>query len=82
MSIKEDLGRLIDGLPESELYAAWRYLNYLKHTADPLLKKLLEAPEDDEELTPKGVAAIEEGWEALRRGDIVSDEELSRELGL
>jgi hypothetical protein len=35
MTIKEDLYRLVDELPESELHAAKRYLEYLRNMGDP-----------------------------------------------
>ena len=80
--LREELQRLVDELPDRELLPAQRYLQYLKHSADPFLRKLLDAPEDDEELTPEEEAAIEEGMEDLRAGRIVSLEEVERELGL
>jgi len=48
MSTRDSLHRLIDELPESELTAAERFLHYLRATADPILRVLLEAPPDDE----------------------------------
>jgi hypothetical protein len=48
MSARDSLHRLIDELPESELAAAERFLHYLRATADPVLRALLEAPPDDE----------------------------------
>jgi len=40
----------------------------------------MEAPVDDEPLTEEDIAAIEEGEEAIRKGDIVPHEEVRKEL--
>ncbi len=37
---------------------------------------------DDEPLTPEDWAAIQEGREAIRRGEFITLEELEKELGL
>ena len=80
---KEELHRLVDELPESELPAAQRFLRYLNEMArDPVLRALMEAPIDDEPLTEGEAARIRLGEEAADRGDVVSDEELRRELGI
>lgn len=78
--LRADLRRLVDQLPEGELHAARRFL--LRCVRDPLLRKLLEAPEDDEELTDECQAALDEAEEDFRAGRVVSHEELERELGL
>jgi hypothetical protein len=49
---------------------------------DPVLRALREAPIDDEPVTDEEQAAIEEGLDALELGDVISDEELRRRLGL
>ena len=51
MRTKKDLHRLVDELPKSEIAAAGRYLEYLRCLEDPLLRQLLEAPEDDKALS-------------------------------
>lgn len=43
---------------------------------------LRDAPLDDESLTPEGAAAMAEGYAAIARGDLVTAEELRRELQL
>ena len=80
MTTKESLRRLVNELPESELDAARRYLEYLRDTADPLMRKLLEAPKDDEPTTPEEDEAVEEAWREYLRGEFVSAEEAKREL--
>ena len=81
MATKTELHQLVDELPESEIAPAKRFLEYLRDThADPVLRSLLMAPEDDEPLTQDDVAAIEEGQAAYRWGDYLSAEAAKREL--
>jgi hypothetical protein len=80
MTIKEDLYRLVDELPESELHAAKRYLEYLRNMGDPMLQALMEAPYDDEPTTPEEDAGAREAWQEYLRGEAISAEEAKREL--
>ena len=82
MTTKETLHNLVDLLPESEWEAARRVLEERLSKHDPVLHAFLNAPEDDEPETEEEQAAVEEAYEALARGEVVSDEELRRELGL
>ena len=83
MTTKEHLHRPVEGLPESELEAAERYLSYLRLTgSSPLLRALIEAPDDDEPVRPEEVGAIEEALAESARGEVVADSELQREFGL
>jgi hypothetical protein len=82
MSTRDSFHRLIDELPESELTAAERFLNYLRATADPVLRALLEAPLDDEPETEDERRAVQEAREELGRGEVRRLEEVRRELGL
>jgi hypothetical protein len=61
MSARDRLHRLIDELPESELAAAERVLHYLRATADPVLRALLEAPLDGEPETDDEPQAVASG---------------------
>ena len=47
MKTKDELHTLVDQLPERELEAAGRYLEYLRDIHDPVLRAFLAAPEDD-----------------------------------
>ncbi len=80
--LRKELHRLIDELTNDDLYGAKRFLGYLRASRDPVLRSLLEAPYDDEPLTPEEAAALDEGWEALANGDVLSDEEVKRRLEL
>jgi hypothetical protein len=79
---KERLYRLIDRIPEGEVHTAERFLEYLASSDDPVMRALMNAPEDDEPLTDADREALEEGRRALAEGDVVSDEELRAELGI
>jgi hypothetical protein len=69
MSIKEDIYRLVDRLPEEELPEARHYLESLLMEHDPLLQVLKHAPIDDEPTTPEEDAGAAEAWEEYRRGE-------------
>lgn len=79
---KQEIKDLIDGLPDSELHAAKRYLQYLRDYNDPFLNALAKAPWDDEPLTEDDLKAIAESKEDIAAGRVVSQEELKKELGI
>jgi hypothetical protein len=85
MPTKQELHQLVDSLPLKEIAAAKRYLQFLlsqKDEGDPLLSALMDAPEDDEPLTPEELEAIEEGRRDIARGDTQPWDEVKKELGL
>ena len=71
MSTREALHRLIAGLPDHEVETAWRLLDSLCARVDPLLHAFMNAPEDDEPLTPDEVVAIEDGKSEIVRGEVI-----------
>ena len=75
---REALHRLIDELPDDE--AEW--LLEALQTADPVARSLALAPIDDEELSPQDEGALQEGRDAIARGETLTTEQLRRELGL
>lgn len=76
MIVKEELHRLVDALPEGEVAAARRYLEYLRDVgSDPVLRSFMAAPEDDEPLTKDDEAAIREAEEEVARGEAIPWEE-------
>ncbi|WP_062309851.1 hypothetical protein [Alicyclobacillus sendaiensis] len=80
---REELHRLIDQLPDSEVAPALRYLRYLRDLGeDPLLKKLMSASADDEPETEEEQAGAEQARKELQTGNVLTTEELERELGL
>lgn len=80
MSLKDELHRLVDELPSGELRSAKRYLEYLRNMGDPALRKLLEAPEDDEPSTREEDESADQAWQDYLRGNWVSSEQAKREL--
>ena len=74
--------RKVDRIPEDEVHTAERFLEYLANSDDPLLRALMNAPEDDEPLSDADREALEEGRRALEAGDVVSHEELRKAIGL
>ena len=84
MTVKERLHQLVDELPEGQAtQAAERALSHLTQMAeDPVVQALMNAPLDDEPETQDDLTAIAEGLADLEVGDVISDEELRREIGL
>lgn len=81
MTVKEELYRLIETLPDSELPIARRVLEHLHNRGtDPLLRTLLEAPDDDEAETAEESAAVMEAYADIASGRVVSHEEARKRL--
>ena len=57
----------------------WVLLAHLKQH-DPMLWRLMTAPEDDEEETEEERLAVEEGKEDVRAGRLISQEEVEERL--
>lgn len=79
---REQLLRLARRVPDEEIPAAVRYLEYLSDRADPYLRFLLSVPEVDHELSEECERGLEEAWDDIRAGRVHSSEEVRRELGL
>jgi hypothetical protein len=77
---REVLHHLVDRIPEEELAAAKRFLEYL--TVSPAYRAALSASEDDEPVTEADAAAMERAREDIRAGRIVSHNDILREFGL
>ena len=82
MTTRETLHKLVDLLPESEWEAARRALEERFSKHDPVLCAFLNAPEDDEPESEEERAEVEEAYKSIARGEMISDEELKRDLGL
>jgi hypothetical protein len=78
--VKERLHRLVEQIPEGEVHTAERFLEYL--AVDPVLRSLMNAPEDDEPVTPEEEEAVREALEDVAAGRMHSIEEVKQELGL
>lgn len=79
---KERLYQLIDQIPEREIHAAERYLEYLAEHGDPFVRKLMNAPIDDESVTEDEEAGVREAWADYKAGRVGTMEEVEEELGL
>ena len=79
---RERLYRLVDQIPEGEVHAAARYLEYLAEHGDPFIRKLMNAPIHDQPVTPEEEEAVREAWEAVKAGDVYTLEEVEKDLGL
>jgi hypothetical protein len=77
---REALHQLIDRIPETEIVAAQRFLEYLASGA--ALRVALAAPFDDEPVTEGDSEAIARARADLEAGRVVSHEEMLREFGV
>jgi len=79
---RKQLHRLVDDLPTRELWAATRFLEFLRadqHRHD-LPPELANAPLDDEPETPEEAAAVAEAWEDVAAGRVLSHAEVLRRV--
>jgi hypothetical protein len=77
---RDTLHELVDRIPEEELPAAKRFLEYL--AVNPVYRAALSAQPDDEPLTEGDAAAIIRVREEVRAGKVISHEEILREFGM
>lgn len=81
MTEKERLHSLVEDLPEPEVHAALRFVEYLRReTSDPVARALQAAPFDDEPVTPEDLAELEAAERDRQEGRVVSHDEARREL--
>ena len=74
---RREIHHLVDALPERELSAAKRYLQFLQGVEnDSLNAALMTAPWDDEPESPEEIEAIQEAYQDVEQGAVVDDEEL------
>jgi hypothetical protein len=77
---RDTLHDLIDRIPEEELPAAKRFLEYL--VVSPAYRAALSAPPDDEPVTEADAAAIARTSHEVRAGIVISHDEILREFGV
>ena len=77
---RDTLDELIDRIPESELPAARRFLEYL--ASSPVYRTALLAPPDDEPVTEGDAQAIRNAFDEIHAGRTVSHDKILREFGL
>lgn len=75
------LHAVVDALPDEALDEVSRYL--AAHCDHPVLRSLLLAPPEDEELSPEEAAMLAAAWADYKRGAVeyVNNEMLPQELG-
>jgi len=76
------LHRLVDELHERELETMEMFVEFLRKRGDDFMRKLLDAPADDEEASDEEVAGVREAWNDYRAGRVQTLEEVKKELGL
>ncbi|MGD0301309.1 MAG: hypothetical protein ABSE86_29885 [Bryobacteraceae bacterium] len=76
---REQLHTLIDRIPENEISAAQRFLEYLASTA--AFRAAILASPDDEPVTQGDAEAIARARADIEAGRIVSHDEILREFG-
>ena len=77
---KDDLHQLIEELPDAEVHAAARYIQFLWTNRDPFIQALLEAPLDDEAETEEEQNAADEAWQEYLDGKARPWAEVREEL--
>jgi hypothetical protein len=77
---RDTLHELVNRIPENDLVAAQRYLEYLA-TSQAYRAALAAAP-DDEPVTEGDAHAIERTAAEIRAGKVVEHEEILREFGI
>jgi hypothetical protein len=81
MTTRERLHRIVDELPEDELDAALKAIE--TRSDDPLIRRLEEAPAEDEEISAEEENAVQEARDELAQGaPLVSHDEIKREFGI
>jgi hypothetical protein len=81
MTEKERLQSLVEELPEPEVHAALRFVEYLRREAsDPVARALHEAPLDDEPLTAEDIEELEAAERDRQESRVVFHQEARREL--
>ncbi len=77
---RSTLHELVDRIPDSELSAAERYLQFLSYNA--AYRAARTAPIDDEAVTDQDAAAMRRAAEEVARGEAVDHDEILKEFGL
>ena len=77
---REALHELIDRVPEGEIVAVQRFLEYLARSA--AFRATLSAPPDDEPVTSGDAESIARARRDIKAGKVVSHEEILREFGV
>ena len=77
---RDALHDLIDRIPEEDLLAARRFLEFL--AVGPVYRAAFTAPPDDEPITEADAAAIRNAQTEVREGKVTPHDEILREFGV
>jgi hypothetical protein len=77
---RDTLHQLVNRIPENDLIAAQRYLEYL--ATSQVYRAALAAAPDDEPVTEGDAQAIERTAIEIRAGKVVEHQEILREFGI
>ena len=78
---RERLHRLVDDMHEGELETVETFVDFVHERGDPMLRKLMNAPYDDEPVTPEEDEAVREALEDVAAGRVQTLDEVMKELG-
>ena len=67
-SRRERLHRLVDDMHERELETVETFVAFVHEHGDPVLRALMNAPEDDEPIMPEEEEAVREALEDVAAG--------------
>jgi len=81
MTTREQLHRIVDELPEEELEAALKAIE--ARSDDPMIRRLDDAPPEDEKISAEEEAEVQEARDELAAGaPLISQDEMKREFGI
>jgi hypothetical protein len=78
---RQRLHRLVDDMHEGELETVETFVAFVHERGDALLRKLMNAPYDDEPVTPEEEDAVREALEDVAAGRVQTLDEVMKELG-
>ena len=76
---RQELHQLVDTLPENEIEAAKRFLEFLA-TYDPVIYRLQTAPYDNEPTSEEENLEAKNAWEDYFNGKSIPSREAEKEL--
>jgi len=81
---KEELHKLVDALPEREVYSAKRYLQFLLMVVQNqrILEAFENAPEEDQGPNAEELDAIKEAEKDIAEGRVEPFDEVMKDLGV
>jgi hypothetical protein len=83
MTLREQLHRVVDSLPEAEVGAALKFAEYLRDSGrgDPLPRWLSGLEEDQEDLSAEESRRVDAAMQEVERGEAIPWEQAKARLG-